>query len=93
MSLEVQVGCLAAHEFSQFVVNDFHHQLLWLDGCEDVLPHGFLLDGIGERLCHLVVDVGIEQGATHVLQRFGNVYLGYLAFAFQYLERPLEPFA
>ena len=93
MSLEVHVGGLAAHEFRQLVVHYLHHQLLWLDGCQHVLSQSFLLDSIGEGLCYLVVDVGIEQGTTHIFQRLGNVDLGYLAFTFQYLERPFEPFA
>ena len=93
MAFEVHVGRLTAHQFCQLIVHDFHHQLLGLDGCQNVLAKCFLLNSIGESLCHLVVDVGIEQGTTHILQRLGDVDLGYLTFTFQYLERPFQPFA
>ena len=93
MAFEVHVGCLAAHEFCQFVVHDFHHQLLWFDGGQYVLSECFLLDGIGEGFCNLVVYVGIEQGATYVFQCFGDIDFCNLSFAFQYLERPFEAFA
>ena len=93
MPLEVHVGGFAAHEFRQLVVNDLHHELLWLDGGQDVLSERLLLHGIGKALGYFVVDVGIEQSATHVLQRFRNIDFGDFAFTLQYFERPLQPFA
>ena len=93
MAFQVHVGGLSTHQLGQFIVHNLDHQLLWLDGRQNVLTKCFLLNSISEGLCYLVVDVCIKQGPTHIFQRFGNIYLSYLAFAFQYLERPLEPFA
>ena len=85
-SVEVQLGRLAAHELCQLVVDDLDHHLLGLDGSEHVLSQGLLLDGVGKLLGDLVIDVGIQQCATHVLQRFRYVYLCDFALALQYLE-------
>ena len=89
----MQFGGSAAHEFSQFVVYYLHHQLAGLYGRKHVHSESFLLHGVGKRLGYLVVHVGIEERTAHVLQRFGHIYLRYLAFAFQYFERPIESLA
>ena len=73
-------------------MNYLHHHLLRLDGSEDVLAKSFLLDGVCELLGDLIVDVGIEKCATHILQSLGYVNLCYFAFALQYLEGPFEAF-
>ena len=86
---EVDFGGLASHQFGQLVVDNLHHQLAGLDGGQHVLSQGFLLDGIGEVLGYLVVDVGIEQGFAHVFQGFGHVDFGYLAFSLEDFEGSL----
>ena len=90
MAFELHIGGLASHQGSQLVVHNLNHQLLGLNSCEHILAQGFLLDGIGKILGYLIVDVGIQQGTTYILQRFGNVNLGYLAFTLQYLKGPFE---
>ena len=93
MALQVQFGRFASHEGGQLVVHDFHHQLAGLHGGEHVLPQRLLLHRVGERLGHLVVHVGVEQCAAHVLEGFGHIDFGDFPFTFQYLERPFESFA
>ena len=90
LSLYVDVGVLAAHEIGQFVVDDLDHHLLRLDRGEDVLSHRLGLDAVAEVLGHLVADVGVKQCPADVLQRLGNVYVGNLSFALQYLEGTLK---
>ena len=48
-------------------MNDLHHQFAWADGGQDILAEGLLLDVLGELLGHVVVDVGLEEGASYVL--------------------------
>ena len=91
--LEFEVHALAAHEGGEFVVNNLDHELRGLHGSEHVLAEGLLLHGVGEGFGHLVVDVGVEQGAAHVFEGFGYVDLGDLAFTFQYFERAFKSFA
>ena len=67
-------------------MNDLYHQFRGLDGVYHVLTQGFLLDGVGKGLCYLIVDVGIEECAAHVFERFGNVDFGNSALAFEELE-------
>ena len=86
MALELHIHRVAAHELSQLVVHDLYHPLLGLHGGEHILPQCLLLHGIGEGLGHLVIDIGVQQCATHVFQCLGNVNLGYLALALQNLE-------
>ena len=89
-ALDLQFGSLASHQFRQLVVHNLHHQLAGLHGSEHVHTHRLLLHGIRERLCHLVVHVGIKQCTTHVFQGFSYVDLGDLSLTFQYLERSLK---
>ena len=87
---QVEFGGFATHQFCQFIVNDLHHQLLGLHGGEHVLSQSLLLHGVGEGLGHLVVHVGIQQGATHVLEGLGNIDFGNLALTLQYFPRAFE---
>ena len=93
MALQVHAHRLAAHQFRQLIVHNLHHQLLRLDGSQHILSQGFLLDRISKVLSNFVVDIGIEQGTTHILQSLSYINLGDFALTFQYLERPLKPFA
>ena len=66
------------------------HQLTGLDSRQHVHAQRFLLDCIRKLFGHLVVDIGIQQCLTHILQGFGNVNLGDFSLTFQYLERPFK---
>ena len=85
--LEFQLRGLATHQVRQFIVDDLHHQLAGFHGSKHVHTHCLLLHSISKGLGNLIVNVGIQQGATHVFQGFGNVNLGDFAFTFQYLKR------
>ena len=63
-------------------MHDLHHQLLWLDGVDHVLTEGLCLYGIGECLGDLIVYVGVEQCAAHILKGLGDIYFGDFAFTF-----------
>ena len=91
--LEFEVGGMPAHECGKFVVHNLHQQLRGFDGGEDVLSQRFLLDGVGEAFCHLVVDVGVEEGTADILQGFCHVDFGDAAFTFENLERAFKSFA
>ena len=91
-TFELQFYGLATHQFSQLIVNNLHHQLTGLDSGEYIHAQGLLLDGIGKLLGDLVVDVGIQQGLTNVLQGLRNVNLGDFSLTFQYLERTFKSF-
>ena len=85
-SLELEFLRLATHKKSKFIVNQFHHQLAWFNGSKHIHAQCLLLYGVGEALGNFVVDIGIEQGATNVLESFGYVDLCYFAFTLEYLK-------
>ena len=72
---------LSAHQRCQFVVDDFNHELARLHAREHILSECFLLDSVRETLGHFIVDVGIEQGAAHVLKGFGHIDFRDASFA------------
>ncbi len=80
-----------AHEFGEFLMDYFQHQLLGLDGVEDVLSHSLFFDGVDEAFGDLVVDVGVNEGAAHLLECLRHVDFGDAALAFEDLERAFEP--
>ena len=86
LALDIDVSVLAAHELGQFVVDDLDHHLLRLDRGEDVLSHRLGLDPVAEILGNLVTYIGVEQGPADVLQGLGDIDIGNLPFALQYLE-------
>ena len=86
VALDVEGCLLAAHQVDELAAHDAQHQLLRLEGVDDVLAHGLGLHRVGELLGHFVVDVGVKQGAAHVLERLGDVDLGDAALALEYLE-------
>ena len=69
--------------FCQLVVNDLHHQLARLNGCEHVHAHGLFLDRISKCFGYFIVDVGIQKGTSDIFEGFGNIDLSNLAFAFK----------
>ena len=74
-------------------MDDFHHHLLRLYGCQHVLAQGLCLDGVAEFLCYFVADIGVEQSSAHVLEGFGYVYFGDFTFTFENFERALKSLA
>ena len=74
-------------------MHNLHHQLAGLHGGQHVHTYRLLLHGVSKVFGNLVVDVGIEQRAAHVFQRFSYVNLGDFPLTLQYLERPFQPFA
>lgn len=84
---------MATHKFSQFIVNDFHHQLSRLYTGQYILAESLLLHLVGEGFGHFIIDVGVEQGTTYILEGFGYIDLGDAAFTLKYLERPFKSFA
>ncbi len=74
-------------------MDNLHHHLTRFDGGQHVLAEGFLLYGVGECLGNFIIDVGVEQCATHILQGFCNVDLSDFALSFKELEASLEAFA
>ncbi len=89
-AFKFQFNSLSTHQFCQFVVDYLDHQLTGLDSRQHVHAQRLLLDSIRKLLGHLVVDIGIQQCLTHILQGFGNVNLGDFSLTFQYLERPFK---
>ena len=85
-SFKVKVDALASHQFCQLIMHELNHQLSGFYGSEHIHAKRFLLNVIGEVLCHLIVNVGIKQRTSYVFQRFGDVYLGYFALSFKQLK-------
>lgn len=54
------------------------------------MPNAFSFDGVGELLGDLIVDIGIQQRAAHVLQRGSDIQFCDLPFTLEYLERPFK---
>ena len=83
---DIDVDCFSTHEFGEFVVNDFHHELAGFYRGEHIHTHGFGLYRVGKLLGDLVIDIGIEQRFAHLFQGFGYVDFGDTAFAFEHFE-------
>ena len=90
MAFQLEFRGLTAHKLGQLVVHDLHQQLARLHCRKHVLAQRLGLDAVRESLGHLVVDVGVEQGAPNVFQGFGDVDFGDAAFTFKDLERPFK---
>ncbi len=76
--------------FSQFVVYDLGELLARIDGGQHLLSHGPLLHFFGERFGHLVVDVGVQQGAADFPHGLRDVYIADLRFALQRLNGAVQ---
>ncbi len=74
-------------------MDNLDHEFARLDGVDHIHAQslGFYL--VGKLLGYFEVDVGFEERAAHVLKGFGYVYLGDLAFTFEYLETSFKSFA
>ena len=91
-ALGIDFAVLASHKLGKFVVDDLDHHLLRLHGSEHACANGFGLHPVAEFLGNLVGHIGIQEGPAHILKGFGDVDFGYLAFTFEYFERPFESF-
>ena len=69
-------------------MGNLHHQLSGTNGCYDVLTEGFCLNGIGELLGSLVVNVGFKQRFADVLDGFRDVDFGDTSFTLEDLKGP-----
>ena len=67
---------------------DLDKELTRTNGIDDVLSHRFLLHAVGKLLRGLVVDIGLQQGLTDILDRLGDINLRDTAFTFENLKRP-----
>jgi hypothetical protein len=83
--------CLRPERGHQFLMDDLDDLLARCDRLGDILAHGPLFDAGEERLDHDHVDIGLEQGESHLAQRGVDVLLGQLALAPQCREDGLEP--
>ena len=66
MALDVERSLLTTHELGELIVHNLNHQLLRLQGIDNVLTYCFLFNSIGERLSHLIVNVGLNKSATNL---------------------------
>ena len=61
------------HQFHQLVVDDLDDELARSDALENLLSDGARPDVVDELLDDLVVDVGIEENAANLTERFGDI--------------------
>ena len=85
-TLEVQVLRLTAHQFRQLIVGDLHQELSRTNGIDHVLSQGFLLHAVGELLGGLVVDVGLQERFTDILNGLRNIDFGDTTLTLQNLK-------
>ncbi len=90
---KVQGSDVAAHKLGKLIMDNLDHQFAGFDGVDYVAAKSFLLDCVGESLCHFIVYVGVDKRAAYVLECFCNVYFSDTAFAFEQFETALEPVA
>ena len=82
MTICINLNGFSTHQLSKFVVNDFHHQLAWFHSSKYVLSQRFFFYCIGKSFRYLVVNVGIQQGFTHIFQCFCYIDLSDFTFTF-----------
>ena len=68
----------------------FHQQLAGLHRREHVHAQRLFLHLVGKFLGHLEIHIRVQQRTADVLHGLRHVYLGYLTFTLQYLERAFE---
>ena len=67
MSLEINLNGITTHKLSQFIVNNLHHQLTWLNSSKHIHTKSLFLYSICKGLSYFVVYIGIKEGTTNVL--------------------------
>ena len=93
LAFQVDINSVAAHEFGQLVVHDFDHHVARLHRGKYLLAKGFLFDVVGNILGNLIADVGVQEGATDLLHRVGNIDFGYKCLSSKDFERAFQFFA
>lgn len=75
---QIQLGGLAAEQADEFVVYGLDELLRGGQALFDFLPEHALAHAFHEFLDDLEVDVGFQQGKTHLAQAIADVFLGEL---------------
>ena len=90
MAFKFQRCFLAAHQFGQFIMHQFYHQLTWFYSSQHIHTERLLLYLVGKFLGNLIIDVGVKECAAHILHGLGHVNLRYLTFTLQDFERAFQ---
>ena len=88
---QVQFGCFAAEQGNEFVMHSFDELLRGGQAFFDFLAEHALTHTLHELLDDLEVDVGFQQGKTHLAQAIADIFLGELRPAAQGAERAGQP--
>ena len=88
---QVQFGCFAAEQGNEFVMHSFDELLRGGQAFFDFLAEHALTHTLHEFLDDLEVDVGFQQGKTHLAQAIADIFLGELRPAAQGAERAGQP--
>lgn len=88
---QVQFGCFAAEQGNEFVMHSFDELLRGGQAFFDFLTEHALTHTLHELLDDLEVDVGFQQGKTHLAQAIADIFLGELRPAAQGAERAGQP--
>ena len=83
----------SAHEFGDFVANNFDHQLAGLQGLQHVLTHCTVFDAVGKVFGEFVVYVSVNKGTTYVFDGFGYVDVRNFTASRQTVQRGINFFA
>ena len=81
-----------AHEGDQLVVDDFDHELIGLEGFDDLLADGFFFDDVAEFGGDFDVDVGFEEGGSDGAHGLGDVFFADLSASAEVAEDFAESF-
>ena len=84
---------MAAHEFGELLLRDFHKELARAHGGEDLLANGLVLHPVGEAFGDAVVHIRLDEGTADFLGGFGNVGFGDRGLALDALEGLFEAVA
>ena len=85
-TFQMQWSFLASHQLSELVVNQLHHQLAWLHGCQNIHAECFFLHLVGEFLGNFIVNIGIEECTAHILHGLSHVDFGNFTLTLQNFE-------
>ena len=83
---------LTAHEGCHFVADNLDHGLSGLNGLDDVLAHGLVLDAVREFFGDLVVDVRVHEGTADFFDRLCNIDVGDSATTAEAVNGGVDPF-
>ena len=73
--VQIDRDAFRAEHLDQLVVDDLHDHLPRLDRADDGRADGFLAHALDEILHHVERDVGLDQRAADLAQRFADVGL------------------